>query len=63
MRRARCFESGESIELAYACNLCLSIFKEEPRKGSRCPTCEAVYQVEDGNKNKDSDLMKSRMDS
>lgn len=63
--RARCFESGESVELAYACNLCLSIFKVEPRKGSACSTCGAVYQVQDvGKQHKDiSDLMRSRMDS
>jgi transcription initiation factor TFIIH subunit 3 len=38
--RARCFETGDSLEIGMVCNLCLSIFKEEP-KGGFCHTCGA----------------------
>jgi len=37
--RARCFETGETINMAYVCNQCLSIFKNCPTE--TCPTCEA----------------------
>ncbi|KAL7437945.1 hypothetical protein ACHAXH_003298 [Discostella pseudostelligera] len=37
--RARCFESGESIDVAQICNQCLSIFKERPKEV--CLTCGA----------------------
>ena len=37
--RARCFETGESINVAQVCNQCLSIFKERPRES--CLTCGA----------------------
>ena len=37
--RARCFETGESIDVAQICNQCLSIFKERPKEF--CPTCGA----------------------
>ncbi len=37
--RARCFESGESVDVAEVCNLCLSVFKVRP--GERCWTCGA----------------------
>ena len=37
--RARCFETGESINVAQVCNQCLSIFKERPREV--CLTCGA----------------------
>lgn len=40
--RARCFETGESIDVAQICNQCLSIFKERP-KGS-CLTCGAIIR-------------------
>lgn len=36
--RARCFETGDSVEMAFVCNLCLSIFKELPKDGF-CVTC------------------------
>jgi transcription initiation factor TFIIH subunit 3 len=38
--RARCFETGESLDMGYVCNLCLSIFKNEP-SGEYCLTCGA----------------------
>jgi len=37
--RARCFETGESIDVAQICNQCLSIFKVKPK--DRCLTCGA----------------------
>jgi transcription initiation factor TFIIH subunit 3 len=37
--RARCFETGECIDIGRVCNQCLSIFKERPRE--RCWTCGA----------------------
>lgn len=37
--RARCFESGESVDVAQICNQCLSIFKERPKEV--CLTCGA----------------------
>lgn len=43
--RARCFETAEMVDLAYVCNQCLSIFKQNPAKSGvaipRCPTCQA----------------------
>lgn len=38
--RARCFESGQSVEIGFICNLCLSIFKNVPSTGI-CLTCGA----------------------
>lgn len=40
--RARCFETGESVDLAQVCNQCLSIFKERPSVS--CPTCGAMIR-------------------
>ncbi|KAL3810244.1 hypothetical protein ACHAXA_008734 [Cyclostephanos tholiformis] len=40
--RARCFETGESVDVAQICNQCLSIFKERPRES--CPTCGAMVR-------------------
>ena len=37
--RARCFETGECIDVGQVCNQCLSIFKEKPKE--RCWTCGA----------------------
>lgn len=37
--RARCFKTGESVDKAHVCNLCLSIFKDRP--AGECPTCGA----------------------
>jgi len=42
--RARCFETGESVDIANVCNQCLSIFKNKPK--DFCPTCGAVVYVE-----------------
>mmetsp|Transcript_5375 Transcript_5375/g.6884 ORF Transcript_5375/g.6884 Transcript_5375/m.6884 type:complete len:397 (+) Transcript_5375:73-1263(+) len=38
--RARCFETGASLDVGMVCNLCLSIFKNEPKDGF-CLTCGA----------------------
>jgi len=38
--RARCFDTGESVDIASVCNQCLSIFKVEPKEF--CPTCGQV---------------------
>jgi transcription initiation factor TFIIH subunit 3 len=40
--RARCFETGESVDVAQICNQCLSIFKERPRDS--CLTCGAMVR-------------------
>lgn len=37
--RARCFETGETVSMAYVCNQCLSIFKACPK--DFCQTCGA----------------------
>ena len=37
--RARCFESGEIVDMAFVCNQCLSIFKKKPKE--HCSTCQA----------------------
>lgn len=39
--RARCFDSGETVDMAFVCNQCLSIFKNRP-KSAKCPTCQAT---------------------
>ena len=44
--RARCFETGVSLDMGMVCNLCLSIFKDEP-KGGFCLTCGAKILVKD----------------
>lgn len=41
--RAKCFVTGESVDIANVCNQCLSIFKERPRE--TCPTCGAAVKV------------------
>jgi transcription initiation factor TFIIH subunit 3 len=43
--RARCFETGEMVAIAFCCNLCLSIFRVKPTAG-HCPTCHANIMVE-----------------
>lgn len=47
--RARCFETGESVEIAYVCNQCLSIFKNQPKES--CHTCGAIIATEDNSSN------------
>jgi transcription initiation factor TFIIH subunit 3 len=37
--RARSFDTGEVVDMAFVCNQCLSIFSEKPT--GRCPTCDA----------------------
>lgn len=37
--RARSFDAGEIVDMAYVCNQCLSIFKQKPQ--GHCPTCDA----------------------
>jgi transcription initiation factor TFIIH subunit 3 len=37
--RARSFDTGESVDMAFVCNQCLSIFKQKPQ--GHCPTCDA----------------------
>ena len=41
--RSRCFETGESLDIAFVCNQCLSIFKNKPKE--KCPTCNAMVYV------------------
>jgi transcription initiation factor TFIIH subunit 3 len=41
--RARCFETGETVSMAYVCNQCLSIFKTCPK--DFCRTCGADILV------------------
>ena len=38
--RARCFETGATVDQAFVCNLCLSIFRNRP-SAPYCPTCQA----------------------
>jgi transcription initiation factor TFIIH subunit 3 len=37
--RARSFDTGEIVDMAFVCNQCLSIFKQKPQ--AHCPTCDA----------------------
>jgi transcription initiation factor TFIIH subunit 3 len=39
--RARCFETNETVDMAYVCNQCLSIFKNRPQT-VECSTCQAT---------------------
>ena len=48
--RARCFETGESVDTAFVCNQCLSIFKKKPKE--QCPTCQADIKMPSSNSNK-----------
>ncbi len=52
--RARCFETGASLDMGMVCNLCLSIFKEEP-KGGYCLTCGAKIVVKTDNDKSSAD--------
>lgn len=42
--RARCFQSGETVDRAFVCNQCLSIFSMKP--SGNCPTCQAAIHTE-----------------
>ena len=46
--RARCFETGEMVDMAHCCNQCLSVFSNKP--AGQCPTCHAT--IADNNKRK-----------
>lgn len=48
--RARCFETGESVDTAFVCNQCLSIFKKKPKE--QCPTCQADIKMPSSDSNK-----------
>ncbi|CAB9527745.1 transcription factor IIH subunit 3 [Seminavis robusta] len=41
--RARCFETGDIVDMAFVCSQCLSIFKKKPKE--ICPTCQANIKV------------------
>jgi transcription initiation factor TFIIH subunit 3 len=41
--RARCFDTGETVDTAFVCNQCLSIFKMKPNEF--CPTCGAEIKA------------------
>jgi transcription initiation factor TFIIH subunit 3 len=57
--RARCFETGASLDMGMVCNLCLSIFSEEP-KGGYCLTCGAkICKRRDGLSSSSSLLLPS----
>ena len=51
--RARCFETGVSLDIGMVCNLCLSIFKDEPKDGF-CHTCGAKVMIQDTTKSSDT---------
>jgi transcription initiation factor TFIIH subunit 3 len=38
--RARCFETADIVDMAFVCNQCLSIFRNQPK--NVCPTCQAT---------------------
>ena len=46
--RAQCFETGESVDMAYVCNQCLSIFQNLP--AGHCPTCLADIKKKETSK-------------
>lgn len=48
--RARSFDTGDILDMAFVCNQCLSIFKQKPV--GRCPTCEAEIRLPVSNRSK-----------
>jgi transcription initiation factor TFIIH subunit 3 len=48
--RARSFDTGDILDMAFVCNQCLSIFKRKPV--GRCPTCDAEIRLPVSNRNK-----------
>jgi len=48
--RARSFDTGDILDMAFVCNQCLSIFKLKP--AGRCPTCGAEIRLPLSNRNK-----------
>lgn len=41
--RARSFDTGEIVDMAFVCEKCLSIFKQKPQ--GHCPTCDADIRM------------------
>ncbi len=41
--RARSFDTGEIVDMAFVCEKCLSIFQQKPQ--GHCPTCDAEIRV------------------
>lgn len=60
--RARCFETGVSLDIGMVCNLCLSIFKEEPSNGY-CHTCGAKIIVAGGDNSNTNNNLSSALQS
>lgn len=50
--RARCFQTLETVDLAYTCNQCLSIFSTKPK--TQCPTCQTKIWSETKKRRKES---------
>ena len=48
--RARSFDTGDILDMAFVCNQCLSIFKQKPE--GQCPTCGAEIRLPVSNRNK-----------
>jgi len=48
--RARSFDTGDILDMAFVCNQCLSIFKQKPE--GCCPTCGAEIRQPVSNRNK-----------
>mmetsp|Transcript_10451 Transcript_10451/g.14773 ORF Transcript_10451/g.14773 Transcript_10451/m.14773 type:complete len:421 (+) Transcript_10451:52-1314(+) len=46
--RAKCFETGDSVDQGYVCNQCLSIFKNQPK--NFCLTCGAQIYIRNKSK-------------
>jgi transcription initiation factor TFIIH subunit 3 len=42
--RAQAFDTGKTVDMAFVCNQCLSIFQEKPSTG-HCPTCDAEIRT------------------
>jgi len=42
--RARCFQTGNAVDMAFVCNQCLSIFSNKPT--GQCPTCQAAIHAD-----------------
>jgi len=59
--RARCFETGVSLDMGMVCNLCLSIFKDEP-KGGHCLTCGAKIREKDNVSSSNGSSKKRRIE-
>ena len=51
--RARCFATGQMVDLAFCCNQCLSIFSKKPQE--QCPTCGALLADSNTHKRRRTD--------